>query len=243
MKIWKTVGCLLLLCVIVCGCVVMGKNTTASAALQENEKTDATESDGAEGTSPAPNAGATDPETETQESVAAGKAYSEGLYFRSNGDGTCALAGIGSCTAACILIPPQSPAGDKVVEILPYALAGSIVGAVEIPTTVTSVSAASFAGCERLAYVRVAAGNEALLESDGVLYSGDGGTLLYCPAGRSARELSLHPALKRIAAGAFAACAALDTVRFAGTTAQWHGIVIGDENNALYAARLVFGGS
>ncbi|MBQ9778032.1 MAG: hypothetical protein IJW22_03810 [Clostridia bacterium] len=27
------------------------------------------------------------------------KVYSKGLYFRSNGDGTCALAGIGSCTA------------------------------------------------------------------------------------------------------------------------------------------------
>ena len=162
------------------------------------------------------------------------------MEFYSNGDGTCALAGMGDCTAACVLIPPRSPAGDRVVEILPHAFAGSIVGALEIPTTVQSVSAESFAGCERLAYVRVAAGNEALTESDGVLYSADGSVLIYCPAGRSARELTLHPALRRIAAGAFAACAALDTVRFAGTTAEWHNIIVGDENNALYAARLVF---
>lgn len=242
MKIWKMLGCLLLLCVIVCGCVVMGKNTAVLAAGQENEGEDAMQNAQSEASPSVPEGDGGDaPAPETQGNVAAGKTYSEGLYFRSNGDGTCALAGLGSCTAACVLIPPQSPAGDKVVEILPYALSGSIVGAVEIPTTVKSVSAASFAGCERLAYVRVAAGNEALLESDGVLYSGDGSTLLYCPTGRSARELLLHPALKRIAAGAFATCAALDTVRFVGTTAEWHGIIIGDENNALYAARLVFG--
>lgn len=241
MKIWKMTGCLLLLCVIICGCVVMGKNTIVSAA--EQEKGEEAPEQNVQGETPSPEQETTQtaPTPEAQGSVAAGKTYSEGLYFRSNGDGTCALAGMGSCTAACVLIPPQSPSGDRVVEILPYALEGSIVGAVEIPTTVQTVSAASFAGCERLAYVRVAAGNGALLESDGVLYSGDGSMLLYCPAGRSARELLLHPALKRIAAGAFATCAALDTVRFTGTTAEWHGIIIGDENNALYAARLVFG--
>ena len=240
MKAWKMTGCLLLLCVIVCGCVVMGRSTIVAAAEQEKEGDSVVQ-----GTSDAPpvlrEEGDTVPVPETQGSVAAGKTYSEGLYFRSNGDGTCALAGLGSCTAACVLIPPQSPTGDKVVEILPYALSGSIVGAVEIPTTVKNVSAASFAGCERLAYVRVAAGNEFLLESDGVLYSGDGSVLLYCPTGRNAAELLLHPELKRIAAGAFATCTALDTVRFVGTTAEWHGIIIGDENNALYAARLVFG--
>ena len=237
MKIWKMTGCLLLLCVIVCGCVVMGKSTVASAAEQQSEE----ETQSAQGAPPESGEETVDTAPVLQGNATAGKIYSEGLYFRSNGDGTCALAGMGSCTAACVLIPPQSPAGDEVVEILPYALAGSIVGAVEIPTTVKSVSAASFAGCERLTYVRVAAGNEALLESDGVLYNGDGSTLLYCPVGRSARELQLHPALKRIAAGAFVDCGALDTVRFLGTTAEWHGIVIGDENNALYAARLVFG--
>lgn len=241
MKVWKMTGCLLLLCVIICGCVVMGRSTIASAAEQEKEG-ESMAQDAPTATPPAVQGNGDAPlAPEAQGSVAAGKTYSEGLYFRSNGDGTCALAGPGSCTAACVLIPPQSPAGDKVVEILPYALSGSIVGSVEIPTTVKSVSAASFAGCERLAYVRVAAGNEALLESDGVLYSGDGSILLYCPAGRSARELLLHPALERIAAGAFASCTALDTVRFTGTTAEWHSIIIGDENNALYAARLVFG--
>ena len=239
MKVWKMAGCLLLLCVIICGCVVMGKNTEVAAAEQSSGESQGGDTDGAaqrvEG-----DVTLSQPEGEQQGSTAAEKTYSEGLYFRSNGDGTCALAGMGSCTATCVLIPPRSPSGDRVIEILPGALAGSIVGSVEIPTTVQMLSAASFSGCERLAYVRVAAGNEAFLESDGVIYTADGTLLVYCPAGRNARELSLHPALKRIAAGAFATCRALDTVHFVGTTAEWHNIIVGDENNALYAARLSF---
>ena len=240
MKTWKMVGCLLLLCVIVCGCVLIGK--TGEVAAEDTEGV----AENADGT--VPQTPETPPEGETQQggegttqgSASAAKTYSEGLYFRSNGDGTCALAGMGDCTAACVLIPPKSPAGDTVTEILPYAFAGSIVGSVEIPTTVVTLSAASFADCERLAYVRVAAGNPALLESDGVLYNGDGSVLLYCPAGRSARELVLHPALKRIAAGAFARCPALNVIHFAGSTAEWHSMIVGDENNALYAASFRF---
>ncbi|MBQ8357919.1 MAG: hypothetical protein IJX39_08960 [Clostridia bacterium] len=239
MKVWKMAGCLALLCVIICGCVIMGKSTEVAAA--ENEAPDATAPEENSGTvqTPENDTPTTEPES-VEGSTTVVKSYSEGLYFRSNGDGTCALAGMGSCTAACVLIPPRSPAGDTVTEILPNAFADSIVGAVEIPTTVKTLSAASFFGCERLAYVRVAAGNEAFLESDGVLYSADGSTLIYCPAGRSARELTLHPSLKRIAAGAFAVCDALDVVCFAGTTAEWHNIIVGDENNALYAASLKF---
>lgn len=236
MKAWKMTGCLLLLCVIICGCVILGRNTEAAAAAPESEQMlqDATGETDTQRTEP------TLPPTEEEESTATVKTYSEGLYFRSNGDGTCALAGMGSCTAACVLIPPQSPAGDTVTEILPYAFAGSIVGSVELPTTLITVTAASFADCERLSYVRVAAGNPALLESDGALYTADGTVLLYCPAGRSARELTLHTSLKRIAAGALRSCPALGVIRFWGSTAEWHGIIVGDENDALYAAKLMF---
>ena len=235
MKAWKMTGCIALLCVIVCGCVVLGRNTEASAATPDNgqEQVQLQQGDVQGDEEDAQTAA-------REESTAVLKTYSEGLYFRSNGDGTCALAGMGSCTAACVLIPPQSPAGDTVTEILPYAFAGSIVGSVEIPTTVTSLSAQSFADCARLSYVRVAAGNPALLELDGAVYTADGTVLLYCPTGRAARELTLHPAVKRIAAGAFWSCPALDVICFSGTTAQWHGVIVGDENNALYAASLRF---
>ena len=241
MKIWKTVGCLALLCVIVAGCVVLGQNTEVAAAPQSEG-----EGGGQQAETPPQNEGEPGETAKPEESISGStsvtKSYSEGLYFRSNGDGTCALAGLGDCTDACVLIPPRSPAGDTVIEILPYAFANSIVGAVEIPTTVKVASAASFAACPRLGYVRVAAGNEALCEQDGALYTKDGSTLLYCPTGRTAKTLTLHAGIKRIAAGALATCDGLEVICFAGTTAEWHNVIVGDENNALYRASLRFYG-
>ena len=229
MKIWKMVGSLALLAVIICGCVILGNNAEVSASTppeeEENEQAQLPEAEG----------------TSTEESVTVSKTYSTGLAFRSNGDGSCAVSGVGSCTSACILIPPTSPAGDTVTEILPYAFAEGIVGAIELPSTVTVLSAESFAGCARLSYVRVASGNKSFLEYDGVLYTADGSTLLYCPAGRTAATLQLHPSLRRIAAGAFAECGGLSTVHFPGSTAEWHGVIVGDGNEALYAASLKFG--
>ncbi len=238
MKIWKMVGCLALLTVIVCGCVILGKNAEVAAQSTAPEK----EEEAAQVTDKV-SAEATEQEGEqeaVQGSASVEKVYSEGLAFRSNGDGTCAVSGIGSCTATCILIPPKSPTGDTVTEILPYALANSGVTAVELPTTVTALSGASFANCDQLCVVRVANGNTAFTEYDGVLYSADGGTLLYCPADRTATDLHLHPALQRIAAGAFRDCKRLAVVYFTGSTAEWHALTVGDENDALYGASFRF---
>ena len=46
---------------------------------------------------------------------------SEGLEFQSNGDGTCAIVGIGTCTDKELVIPEKSPAGDTVILIGEYA--------------------------------------------------------------------------------------------------------------------------
>ncbi len=230
MKIWKMAGCLVMLAVIIASCVALGKSAIVSAESADTEKN--------ESASQSPN-GEDEDTPDTQESTIS-KAYSEGLSFRSNGDGTCAVAGLGSCTASCILIPPKSPAGDTVTEILPYAFADTIVGAIELPATVTTLTAASFAGCKRLAYVRVDGENPSFVEHDGVLYAAGGGTLVYCPSGRSAGELRLHASLRRIAAGAFAECGNLSTVYFSGSAADWQSLIVGDGNEALYAAALRF---
>ena len=232
MKIWKMAGCLVMLAVIIASCMALGKSAIVSAESVDTEKKESA----SEPTTPE------EPKEElplTQESTVA-KIYSEGLAFRSNGDGTCAVAGLGSCTASCILIPPKSPAGDTVTEILPYAFADTIVGAIELPPTITTLSAASFAGCKRLSYVRVDGESAAFLEHDGVLYTAGGGTLIYCPSGRSAGALRLHTGLARIAAGAFAECGNLATVYFGGTAADWQSLIVGDDNDALYAAALRF---
>lgn len=47
---------------------------------------------------------------------------SEGFEFESNGDGTCTITGIGTCTDKNIVIPVESPDGDTVTLIDEYAL-------------------------------------------------------------------------------------------------------------------------
>ncbi len=241
MKVWKMLASLALLAVVICGCVILGQNMEVSAEVPEQgEGEQITE------TPPASNDQEADEESDEDilipdSSTVVEKTYSTGLAFRSNGDGTCAVAGVGTCTAACILIPPTSPAGDTVTEILPFAFAGSTVGAIEVPETVTTLSAASFSDCSRLALIRVASGHTAFLEYDGALYSADGKTLLYCPPARIQRELRLHENVQRIAAAAFSDCTLLGDVYFSGNTAGWQALIIGDDNNALYAASLKFG--
>ena len=50
--------------------------------------------------------------------------YSEGLAFTSNGDGTCYVSGIGTCTDTNIIIPETSPNGESVTSIGSYAFYG-----------------------------------------------------------------------------------------------------------------------
>ncbi len=235
MKIWKMVGCLGLLVVIICSCVILANPTEVSA------KGDEESTQGEQGTTPGTIIqGKTEEESDTEQSVTVEKTYSTGLSFRSNGNGTCAVSGLGSCKDTYLLIPPKSPAGDTVIAILTGALASETVSAIEIPASITTLNADAFAGCVRLAHVRVAAGNQSLLVEDGALYSADGQILLYCPVARGARELSLHKSLTHIAAGAFSQCPSLTTVYFAGSTADWRNIRIGDDNDALYEAAFKF---
>ena len=81
--------------------------------------------------------------------------YSEGLEFTSNGDGTCYVSGIGTCTDTEIVIPPVSPSGDTVTGIGEYAFwydqwgigqdsALASITSVTIPDTVTDIGAWAF---------------------------------------------------------------------------------------------------
>ena len=224
MKVLRMLGCLFLLCGIICSCALLARaSPTAAEELVSSEAS----------------AVIIKP-TAPSDTVEISPIYSEGLRFRSNGDGTCALAGVGSCSSSLILVPPRSPAGDTVIEILPYALRDSIVTAIEIPTSVRVLSAASFAECPRLAYVHVAKGSSYYSESDGVLYNAEKTTAIYCPVARAESELRLPSNLCRINAGAFAACVGLRTVIFEGSTSRWQSITVGDENDALYAAAFKF---
>ena len=82
--------------------------------------------------------------------------YSKGLVYTSNGDGTCYLSGIGTCTDTKLVIPAFSPDGEKVTAIDGSAFRSNteIVEAV-IPLGVVSIIDEAFAFCNSLKSVTI----------------------------------------------------------------------------------------
>ena len=81
-------------------------------------------------------------------------AYSEGLEFTSNGDGTCYVSGIGTCTDTDIVIPTTLPDGDTVTGIGSDAFRNcTSLTSITIPDSVTSIGVAAFEDCDSLASI------------------------------------------------------------------------------------------
>ena len=100
---------------------------------------------------------------------------SEGLEFFSNGDGTCYVSGIGTCTDTDIVIPTTSPDGDRVTAIGGSAFRMNIdVTSVTIPDGVTKIGRETFYICESLTSVKIpdsvtSIGNRAFAYCDSLL--------------------------------------------------------------------------
>ena len=77
--------------------------------------------------------------------------YSVGLEYTSNGDGTCYVSGIGTCTDTDIVIPAVSPNGETVIGIGNSAFYDcSSLTSVTIPDGVTSIGRSAFYFCTSL---------------------------------------------------------------------------------------------
>lgn len=166
---------------------------------------------------------------------------SAGLQYRSYGNGTCILEGLGSCTDRCVIIPPFSPMGDTVVAIAAGAFSGSAIEALQIPETVQSIGMGAFEGCTLLALFSVAEGNTAFYATDGVLYSRDGTTLIAYPVGRRCPVAIIPSHVRYIAAMAFRECPSLRYVRYEGSVEGWQEIEIARGNNCLFTLPMSFG--
>ena len=92
------------------------------------------------------------------------KKASEGLAFVSNGDGTCFVSGIGTCTDKNVRIPSVSPDGDSVTSIGAHAFEGCTK--LTIPDSVTSISFYAFSGYTSLTSIQVDENNP-VYHSDG----------------------------------------------------------------------------
>ena len=82
------------------------------------------------------------------------ESYSEGLSFVSNGDGSCYVAGIGSCTDTDIVIPLTTAQGEWVTAIADEAFSGCYnITSVVIPDGVTTIGSSAFRSCSSLTSV------------------------------------------------------------------------------------------
>ena len=82
--------------------------------------------------------------------------YSVGLSYVSNGDGTCYVSGIGTCTDTDVIIPPRSPDGDSVIQIGTSAFKKCTnLTSVTIPDSVTSIGSNAFNNCSGLTSVTI----------------------------------------------------------------------------------------
>lgn len=83
----------------------------------------------------------------------------DGLAFSSNGDGTCTVTGIGTCTEKSFAIPSTSPSGDTVVTIGSNAFKDNLsLMHVEFPPTLTKIDTYAFYGCKALRGIVLPAG-------------------------------------------------------------------------------------
>ena len=86
-------------------------------------------------------------------------AYSEGLNYVSNGNGTCYVSGTGTCKDADIVIPEISPEGWTVTGIGDSAFRDcDSLTKVTIGNGVTSIGDSAFSGCSRLTGVTIGNG-------------------------------------------------------------------------------------
>ncbi len=144
----------------------------------------------------------------------------DGLEYVSNGDGTCYVSGIGTCTDSDIIIPAVSPAGEKVVKIGKRAFSNcSSVVSISIPSSVEYIGYGAFASCPGLVSIAVDRDNEAYKSVDGNLYTKDGKTLIQYAINKKDESFTIPDGVTIIGDHSFANAHNLVSVKISnGTT-------------------------
>ena len=184
------------------------------------------------------------PEAGSEEMTAPEEAAEPSLLYESRGDGTCAVAGLGTVRDEFVIIPEKSPAGETVAAVAAGAFRGcGEIAAIRVPATVREIGALAFAECQCLSWISVAAENTVYCDMGGVLFSADRTVLIQYPPMRTGDPAVIPASVAEIREMAFYRCADLRSVRYEGTGEDWDRIVIGPRNHSLVAAAVAFAGS
>ncbi len=190
---------------------------------------------------------------------------SQGLSFSSRGDGTCELVGIGSCTDRDIVIPDESPDGDRVTAIagsafigcktidsvkLPagisvigdYAFYASSIKSITLTPKIRTLGECAFANCVYLTAINVDSSNDSFCSIDGVLFNKDKSVLITYPSGKTSETYTIRRGVGKISNAAFLNCGSLKKIVFNGSPEEWSAIEIGANNTTLINVGITFAG-
>jgi len=188
---------------------------------------------------------------------------SEGLIFRSLGDGNATLCGIGTCTDTYIVVPVLTENGEIVTQIAENAFLGcktitgieihsriekigeyafytSTLKSVVINSKISEIGNFAFAGCSDLLGISVDAANILFCDVDGVLYSKDKTALICYPSGKISEICFIDKAVTTISKMAFYDCINLKSIKYNGTSSEWTAIVKGDCNTSLSSITIAY---
>ena len=143
-----------------------------------------------------------------------GPAEPESLDFYSYGDGTCCVAGVGTCSSTDIVVPSVSPDGDVVVAIANDAFNYcEDMLSVYIPASVKYIENFAFYNCSALTTVTFEDGS-------GLETIGDG-AFIYC---YELQNIELPEGIKTLGNGAFNNCDSLLSIHLPSSLE-----ILGDE--------------
>ena len=155
----------------------------------------------------------------------------EGLLYQNNGNGTCTIVGIGTCTKTELSLPEKSPEGLRVVAISTGAFENcSKIVSIHIPASVRDIGTGAFVGCKSLSSFTVDTTNTEYCSVGSVLFSKDKTELVCYPAKRVGQNYLLSTNVTRISPYAFDSVSTLEKLLYRGTISQYQNITIGTGN-------------
>ena len=123
------------------------------------------------------------------------------------------ITSVGSKAFANCLLLSDVEFPESLVSIEDTAFANCLaIQEISIGKNLTEIAEYVFSGCTALKKITVAVGNSRYMAADGILYNKDQTVLEAYPAGRDDSSFAIPTSVKKLSAGAFYGCTALETV-------------------------------